>query len=172
VKEAGLLAGHLRGLSSAFHTLGVVQPGTRDTVLKQVGFELIEHTRSAIVIDSSFEHPIRCSSRCGTIPKSFLNTRYSLLHLSDKTGQMQLAGVTYGLKERTYSFAELDLLRSIGVSVGAGHTCVCGMADSLAGHRSHVKLGPALLHASIGGRPASDILNKFLRLVSAEVEPH
>jgi hypothetical protein len=50
------------------------------------------------------------------------------------------------------SIAELDLLRSIGVSVVAGHTGVCGMSDSL-----HVKLGSALLHASIGGRSASDI---------------
>ena len=47
------------------------------------------------------------------------------------------------------SIAELDLLRSIGVSVKLG-TRVCGMADS--GHRLHVKLGSALLHASIGGR--------------------
>jgi hypothetical protein len=35
------------------------------------------------------------------------------------------------------SIAELDLLWSIGVSVAAGHTRVCGMADS--GHRLHVK---------------------------------
>jgi hypothetical protein len=30
-------------------------------------------------------------------------TILSLLHLSDETGQMQLVGVTYDLKERTYS---------------------------------------------------------------------
>jgi hypothetical protein len=38
-------------------------------------------TRSAIVIDSSFEHSIRRSSRWGIIPNSFWNTRNSLLHL-------------------------------------------------------------------------------------------
>jgi hypothetical protein len=53
------------------------------------------------------------------------------------------------------SIAELGPLQSIGVSVAAGHTRVCGMADS--GHRSHVKLGSAMLHASIGERSASDI---------------
>ena len=50
------------------------------------------------------------------------------------------------------STAELDLMRLIDVSVAAGQTRVCGMADS-----GHVKLGSALLHASIGGRSASDI---------------
>jgi hypothetical protein len=55
------------------------------------------------------------------------------------------------------SIAELDLLRSIGVSVAVEHTRVCGMADS--GHRLRVKLGSALLHAS----DQRVIYNSFVR---------
>jgi hypothetical protein len=38
-------------------------------------------TKSAIAIASSFVQSIRRSSRCGTIPSSFLNTRCSILAL-------------------------------------------------------------------------------------------
>jgi hypothetical protein len=56
------------------------------------------------------------------------------------------------------SIAELDLLRSIGVSVAAGHTRVCGMSESDSGHtgRLHIKLGLAPLHTSIRGQSVSD----------------